>query len=118
MIRWRRANSPDTPPAELARLATDPDPWVRRAVAENPSTPPEVRQRLKEDPDPKVQKAATIACQTQAWALAQPVKRVTFGWLGPWWTIATAVAVGMTIGATVVWLLLGALIATALNGIL
>lgn len=120
MVRWQRANNPSTSPEQLEGLAADPDPWVRRAVAENPSTPPEVRRRLKEgDPDPKVQEAAAIACQNQrAWAVALSVKRVTFGWLGPWWTIATAVAVGVSIGAVVVWLLLGALITTALKSVL
>lgn len=106
MVRWQRANNPSTPREELERLATDPDPWVRRAVAANLSTPPEVRQRLKEeDPDPKVRDMVV----QDVWPAAQPVERITFGWLGPWWTIATAVAVGVTVGAALVWWLLGEL---------
>jgi hypothetical protein len=41
-----RAAAPDTPPADLARLAESLDPGVRRAVIHNPATPREVLLRL------------------------------------------------------------------------
>lgn len=51
--RWlalaRRAAAPDTPPAELARLAQHHSFAVRAAVAAHPACPPEALQSLADD---------------------------------------------------------------------
>ena len=107
MVRWQRANNPLTPSEELEKLAADPDPWVRKAAATNPST--WARQRLEEeDPNPIVQ---------DVWARG-PSAEITFGWLGPWWTIATAVAFGIAIGGVGAWLLIRELLEAELKGLL
>ena len=104
MRRWQRANDPTATDEELLQLAEDEDWWVRKAVWENPSAPDEARRRLEAD-----------NFKSRPETVLEPPRYVSFGVLGPWWTIATAVAVGVTLGALAVWLLFAAVLKKSLG---
>ncbi|WP_144120983.1 HEAT repeat domain-containing protein [Catellatospora sichuanensis] len=48
---------PNFPTTDLARLADDPDPAVRRLAARDPLAAPALVERLTHDPDPMVRRA-------------------------------------------------------------
>ena len=99
MTRWRMAKSVNTPTAVLEKLAEDEDLWVRRAVAENPATPSEALARLAEDPDAETRR------NVEANTALDETFRVVVPGRGWWFLIASAVAVGVIVGAAVVWLI-------------
>ena len=111
MVRWTMANNVATPPAVLEQLTEDEDLWVRRAVAENPATPSEVFEKLAEDP--RLRTCRNAAASTRFHA----VFRVVAPGPGWWFLIMSAVAVGVTIGATLVWLVVLLFLGGAVAGL-
>ncbi|WP_155387076.1 HEAT repeat domain-containing protein [Catellatospora paridis] len=55
--RARLLAMPNFPTTDLARLADDPDPAVRRLAARDPLAAPDLVERLAHDPDPGVRRA-------------------------------------------------------------
>ncbi len=105
MVRWQKANNVSTPPAELAQLAEDEDLWVRRAVAEDPATLTQVLEKLAADQDVNIPPPTRHRAET-FWVVPGP------GW---WFLIMSAVAVGVTLGAVLVWAIVFGALGAALK---
>ncbi|WP_236047701.1 hypothetical protein [Streptacidiphilus fuscans] len=70
---WRPADDFPLPPDALRRLATDPDPRMRRLAPRDPDLPRELVSRLASDPDQTVRRAIATHPGLPARELAQLV---------------------------------------------
>ena len=110
----RRASEPGTGPEDLAQLAYHTNPAVRLAVAEHANTSPETRRLLADDPVDVIRYTVDLPESLDEVAV------VPFGGHQPnlWWTIVTAVAVGVIAAGTVLYFVLGHLLARSIESAL
>ena len=115
-----RAADPDAEPDELAQLADYADPAVRLAVAQHANTSPAVRELLAKDPIDAIRFAAETREDGRPLPDPDEVVVVAFGanYVSPWWSIATAVAVGVIAGGTVLFFVWGYLLVRGLESAL